>query len=92
MQGVVGRVPRYVSVVVRFSEEGAITPLEVEWRDGRKFTVDEVADCRRGASMKTGRRGMRYTVRIGAHWTELWLDERGRWFVEEKVLEMPTTA
>ena len=73
----------YVKVVAEFSPEGAVTPLSVEWEDGRKFDVDRVVDVRRAAATKAGGQGMRYTVRISGHETYLF-DDEGRWFVEAK--------
>ena len=73
----------YVKVVVEYSLEGNISPLKVEWEDGRRFEVDRLLDVRRAASTKAGGQGMRYTVRILGHETYLFEDE-GRWFVEAK--------
>ena len=73
----------YVKLVAAFSPEGAVTPLSVEWEDGRKFDVDKLLDVRRAAATKAGGQGMRYTVRISGHETYLFEDE-GRWFVEAK--------
>lgn len=86
--GIVHRVKRYVAVVARHDESGCVMPLAVEWDDGRRFEIDEVRDVRRAASLKTGGDGMRYTIRIGENVTYLFF-EGPRWFVEEKVVEMP---
>ena len=73
----------YVKVTAEFSPEGAVTPIRVEWEDGRRFDVDRVLDVRRAVATKAGGQGMRYTVRISGHETYLFEDE-GRWFVEAK--------
>ena len=73
----------YVKVVAEFSPEGKVTPVSVEWEDGRRFDVDRVLDVRRAVATKAGGQGMRYTVRIGGHETYLFEDE-GRWFVEAR--------
>ena len=73
----------YVKVVAEFTPEGKVTPVSVEWEDGRRFDVDRVLDVRRAAATKAGGQGMRYTVRISGHETYLFEDE-GRWFVEAK--------
>ena len=73
----------YVKVVAEISPEGAVTPLNVEWEDGRRFDVDKLVDVRRAAATKAGGQGMRYTVRICGHETYLFEDD-GRWFVEAK--------
>lgn len=79
----------YVRVLVEVDEEGLRTPRSIEWRDGRRFDVDRLLDRRRAASMRTGGRGVRYTVMVRGQAKQLWEDEHGRWFVEEIVEEMP---
>lgn len=73
----------YVKVIVECDEDGKVTPLQVEWEDGRRFQVDRLLDVRRAAAVKAGGQGMRYTVRILGQETYLFEDE-GRWFVEGK--------
>ncbi len=73
----------YVAVVVRYSPEGELKPLSVQWEDGRSFSIDRILDVRRAASMKAGGAGIRYTVRIGRHETYLFLEE-DRWFVQRR--------
>ncbi len=87
-KGIVRRRKRYVAVDAHFDEDGRLLPRAVEWDDGRRFAIDEVRDVRRAASLKTGGDGMRYTVRIGSSVTYLFY-EQPRWFVEERVVEMP---
>lgn len=76
----------YVGVVSLTDEEGAVTPLEVVWPDGRRFVVDRVYDVRRAASTRAGGTGLRYAIRVGGTKTRLWY-EGPRWFVEAKVGE-----
>ncbi len=73
----------YVAVVVRYSPEGELKPLSVQWEDGRSFSIDRILDVRRAASIKAGGAGIRYTVRIGRHETYLFLEE-DRWFVQRR--------
>ena len=73
----------YVAVVARYSPEGELRPLSVQWEDGRSFSVDRVLDIRRAASLKAGGAGIRYTVRIGCRETYLFLEEE-RWFVQRR--------
>ena len=87
-QGIAGREKRYVAVVARHDEDGRVIPLSIEWDDGRVFPIDDVRDVRRAASLKTGGDGMRYTIRVGRNITYLF-HEDPRWFVEEKVVELP---
>ena len=65
MKGVDRREKKYVEVVADFSEDGRVTPLEIVWDDGRRFSVDKVVDGRWAANMKLGGRGYRYTVMVG---------------------------
>lgn len=88
MKGIAGRRKRYVAVTAEFSEDGKVRPRSITWDDGRRFEIDEVRSVRRAASLKTGGDGLRYTVRIGQTVTHLFFEDP-RWFVEEKVLEMP---
>ncbi len=73
----------YVRVLAEFDENGMILPRSIRWEDGRRFTVDEVADVRPAASTKVGGSGMRYACRIAGKYVYLFRD-RSRWFMEGK--------
>ena len=73
----------YVAVVARYSPEGELRPLSVQWEDGRSFSIDRILDVRRAASLKAGGAGIRYTVLIGCRETYLFLEE-DRWFVQRR--------
>ena len=73
----------YVRVRADFDRDGNITPLSVEWEDGRVYDIDRVLDVRRCVSLKAGGMGMRYTVRIGRRQTCLFYEDPA-WFVERK--------
>lgn len=73
----------YVKVLAQFDREGQVTPLSVEWEDGRVYQIDRVLDVRPGASLKAGGAGMRYTVRIGRTRTLLFFEDPA-WFVERR--------
>ena len=88
VRGTMGRRKRYVAVDAHFDEDGRLLPRAIEWDDGRVFAIDEVRDMRRAASLKTGGDGIRYTIRVGNAITYLFY-EQPRWFVEERVAEMP---
>lgn len=72
---------KYVSVVARFSEDGKVMPLSLEWEDGCSFEIDKVLDVRRAASQKAGGIGVRYTCRIRNKQVYLFKDE-DIWFIE----------
>lgn len=75
------REKRYVPVVVRFDAEGQLRPLEIEFDEGRKYTVDRVLDVCRAACQTVGGVGVRYTIRVQGKERYLWF-EKNRWFVE----------
>ena len=84
VQGIDRREKRYVKVVSTTDEDGRITPLSVEWEDGRVYEIDRILDRRQAASLKVGGTGMRYLVRIGQTTTYLF-HENPRWYVEAKI-------
>ena len=86
VRGIDSREKRYVKVVACIDEDGRVTPLSVEWEDGRVYEIDRVLDRRHAASLKVGGTGMRYLVRIGQATTYLF-HEDPRWYVEAKVPE-----
>ena len=74
----------YVNVMVIYDQDGNVTPLSIEWEDGRIYEIDRVLDVRKAASTKAGGVGMRYTVKIGRSITYLFFDCFNKWFVEKK--------
>lgn len=84
VEGISGRVKRYVGVTARMDEDGRVRPLSIQWYDGKTFPIDEVKDVRRASSRKVGGGGICYTVRIGNNVTYLFYEDP-RWFVEEVV-------
>ena len=78
------RYKRYVSVICDTTEDGVVTPLAVEWADGRTFQVDRVVGTpQRRHSIKAGGTGICYTIKGLGHVTHLWYEDP-RWFVEAK--------
>lgn len=86
VQGISGRVKRYVGVTARMDEDGHVRPLSIQWYDGITYPVDEVLSVRRSSSRRVGGDGICYTVRIGGRETLLFYEDP-RWFVEEKVVD-----
>ena len=72
----------YVQVRADFFPDGRLRPLQITWRDGRKFPIDRVTQCRRAAAFRAGGCGIRYTCIIGGNPCHLFYEEGGRWFVE----------
>ncbi len=79
------RIKKYVDVVSLTTSDGLVTPRQIIWEDGRRYTVRKVLDRRQAHSLKTGGAGMRYTVQVGDAQTYLYYDDyRHAWFVEAK--------
>lgn len=72
----------YVEVTAHIDVDGHITPLEIIWRDGRIFPIDEVREVIRRASQRVGGFGLRYSVMVHGHEKYLYY-ENPRWFIEE---------
>lgn len=73
----------YVKVNADFGLDGKIVPQSIVWEDGRTFTVDDVIDIRRAASLKAGGQGTRYTCMIAGKERYLFYEDPS-WFVEGK--------
>ncbi|MDO4540206.1 MAG: hypothetical protein Q4B48_03750 [Syntrophomonadaceae bacterium] len=74
----------YVEAIVRYDPEGGIHPLAITWEDGSRWAIDKVIDIRPQASRKAGGAGICYTIKIGRHQRQVYLEE-GRWFIERKM-------
>ena len=74
----------YVKVVAVFTEDGRLITLQITWKDGRKYNIDRILDCRRAASLKGGGMGIRYTCRICSQISQLYYEENNRWFMVPK--------
>lgn len=72
----------YVEVTARIDVDGRMEPLEIVWRDGRRFEIDRVHEAIRRASARVGGTGLRYLVSVNGHEKYLFY-EGPRWFVEE---------
>lgn len=83
VQGIDSREKRYVKVASVTDEDGRITPVSIEWEDGRNYEIDNVLDVRQAASLKVGGTGVRYLIRIGNATTYLF-HENPKWYVEAK--------
>ena len=83
VRGIESREKRYVKVVSVTDEDGRITPVSVEWDDGRVYEIDRVLDRRQAWSPRTGGKGMRYTICVEGRATFLYF-EGPRWFVEAR--------
>ena len=73
----------YVPVTVHFDTTGKLRPLEIEFDQEHRYTVDKILDVRRAACEPVGGVGDRYTCLIGRRECYLWL-EKDRFFVAAK--------
>ncbi len=75
----------YVDVIVKYTKEGKIRPLQLIWTDDTTYEIDRVTDIRNSASLKAGGMGLRFTCIISGHESFLYFEERtNKWFVEKK--------
>ena len=70
-------------IVAKFDPEDHLQPQSIRWEDGTVYEIDKVLHVCRGASLKAGGAGIRYTVRVCCKETYLFL-EKNRWFVERR--------
>ena len=76
---------RYVGVKALTATDGNVTPIEIFWGDGRRFSVDRVIEVCRAHSITAGGCGVRYKSRVRGRETHLFFDEyRKAYFVEAK--------
>ena len=68
----------YVSVVARFYENGKISPLWIEWKDGEKYEIDRILSVSRLSASRL-HPGYLFHVRIRDRERDLGYD--GRWYV-----------
>ena len=81
---IVGGEKKYVAVDVRFEPDGHLRPLVIVFGPDQVYTIDKINDVSRRAA-EVGGVGDRYVCLINGQQTNLWL-EKGRWFVEAKIL------
>ncbi len=79
------RIKEYVNVTVKFKKDGSMIPVNIEWEDGKIYTVDRILDIRNAASLKAGGCGVRYLCKIMGTQTYIFFEE-DKWFVERKTL------
>ena len=75
----------YVDVDVSILKKGKVYPRRFRYEDGTVFQVERLIDTCKAQSTRVGGEGIRYTVMILGHVRYLF-DERGKWFVEAKVV------
>lgn len=81
---------KYLTVWVRFREDGLMLPRAILWEDGQRYTIDKVKRIEKAAARKHGGQGDRYTVVIGGkeynlffeHSTKIGDYRTGRWFLD----------
>lgn len=81
---IIGREKRYVEVDVRFEQDGHLRPLAIRFGPEQVYQIDKIKDVSRRAA-EVGGVGDRYVCVIHGRETNLWM-EKGRWFVEAKLV------
>ena len=87
---------RYLHVVAETDERGEMRPLEVVWRDGRRFRVASARVLRRYGRWELGTLAIAYEAsfarrnRADAHRLLWW--EHGRWFTRASTAGTAGTA
>lgn len=74
----------FISVLAYTDTQGAIRPERIRWEDGQEWEVDRVLEVREAHATKAGGFDARFLVRIGNHQRALFLQDDGRWFVENE--------
>ena len=73
----------YVKVDALFFPDGRLLPVAFWWENARRYSIDQVTDVCRAASLKAGGVGIRYTCMVHGRQTYLFYEE-DRWFMERK--------
>lgn len=76
----------YVDVTAEFSKDGILRPLSFRWEDDQIYTIQNVKDIRRAASLKAGGVGMRYTCVVNGKICHLYYEDNNLWFMERNVV------
>ena len=76
----------YVDVTAEFSKDGILRPLSFRWEDDQIYTIQNVKDIRRAASLKAGGVGMRYTCVVNGEICHLYYEDNNLWFMERNVV------
>lgn len=76
----------YVDVIVRFTREGRLKPIEIIWTSGERFKIDKTKYVDRAPSHVGGLLTWRYTVDMGGRERKLYYEKDSeRWFVERRI-------
>ena len=73
-----------IECYVKLKKHGQMIPVNIEWENGRVYTVDRILDIRKAASLKAGGCGVRYLCKIMGMQTYIFFEE-DKWFVERKM-------
>ena len=84
----------YVQVKVFFDPAGFMKPVELIWKDGKIFRIDQVIDMHESQAAYSSVRRDKYTVKICGQQCSLYVERTrlphgmqvGRWYVERKIL------
>ena len=68
----------YVDMEVEFTQDGALIPKRLRWKDGRVWVIDQLLHVCEVHDKEN--RGIRYTVKIGSAERYIY-EHHGRWYV-----------
>ena len=75
--------PEYVTMYIEVLPEGQVVPLSILWKDGRKFTVEQIINIKNNSPVRSGGRATKYTLIIQGQTRDFFVDD-GKWFVETR--------
>ena len=73
----------YVTMYIEVLPEGQVVPLSILWKDGRKFTVEQIINIKNNSPVRSGGRATKYTLIIQGQTCDFF-GENGKWFVETR--------
>lgn len=73
----------YVTMYIEVLPEGQVVPLSILWKDGRKFTVEQIINIKNNSPVRSGGRATKYTLIIQGQTRDFFVDD-GKLFVETR--------
>ena len=71
-----------VEVIAYYNLDGDIIPLKIRIDKDKVYSVDKPGKPVKGASLKIGVQGVRYSCFIGGKRAYLYLNYENKWFIE----------
>jgi len=71
-----------VEVIAHYNLEGEIIPLRIRIEGDKVYSVDRPGKAVKGASLKIGIQGKRYSCFVDGKKAYLYLNHENKWFIE----------